>query len=108
MKSGIADIVVDSGEQRRPRERSFSVRVPASTANLGAGFDCFGLALKLYLTIKVRVVPEAIVACRVRNTGEGADGALAGTEENLILRSMRVTAEREGFTLPQLELDVNN
>ena len=52
------------------------MRVPASTANLGAGFDCFGLALKLYLTVKARIVPEAIVACQVRNTGEGSDGAL--------------------------------
>ena len=84
------------------------MRVPASTANLGAGFDCFGLALKLYLTVKARIAREAIVACRVRNTGEGSDGALASTEENLILRSMRVTAEREGLTLPSLELDVNN
>ena len=35
-------------------------------------------------------------------------GHSASTEENLILRSMRVTAEREGLTLPPLELDVNN
>jgi len=101
-------MVLGSGEERRFRGRSFSVRVPASTANLGAGFDCFGLALKLYLTVKARIVPEAIIACRVRNTGEGSDGAIASTEENLILRSMRVTAEREGLTLPPLELDVNN
>ncbi len=86
MKTGVADIAEDSEEERRPRERSFSVRVPASTANLGAGFDCFGLALKLYLTVKARIVPEAIVACRVRNSGEGSDGTLASTEENLILR----------------------
>ncbi|MCM3873312.1 MAG: homoserine kinase [Pyrinomonadaceae bacterium] len=103
-----ADITEAGEEQRRIRDRSFSVRVPASTANLGAGFDCFGLALKLYLTVKAKVVPEATVACRVRNTGEGSDGTLASTEENLILRSMRVTAEREGLTLPSLELDVNN
>lgn len=108
MKTGVADITEDSGEERRLRGRSFSLRVPASTANLGAGFDCFGLALKLYLTVRAKTVPESSVACQVRNTGEGSDGALASTEENLILRSMRLTAEREGLTLPPLELDVNS
>lgn len=108
MKTGVADITEDSEEERQPRDHSFLVRVPASTANLGAGFDCFGLALKLYLTVTARIVPEAIVAGCVRNTGEGSDGALAGAEENLILRAMRVTAEREGLTLPPLDLDVNN
>jgi homoserine kinase len=103
-----ADITEDSGEERSVHARSFSLRVPASTANLGAGFDCFGLALKLHLTVKAKIVPESIVGCQLRNTGEGADGALAGTEENLILRSMRAAAEREGLTLPSLELDVNN
>jgi homoserine kinase len=108
VKTGVADITEDSGEERRLRGRSFSLRVPASTANLGAGFDCFGLALKLYLTVRAKTVPESSVACQVRNTGEGSDGALASTEENLILRSMRLTAEREGLTLPPLELDVNS
>jgi homoserine kinase len=112
MSSIVATTIADSSERSKKDEPhhggSFSVRVPASTANLGAGFDCFGLALKLYLTIKARTVPESTVACRVRNTGEGSDESLASTEENLILRSMRFTAEREGLTLPPLELDVNN
>lgn len=83
------------------------MRVPASTANLGPGFDCIGLALKLYLKVAVRVVPESSEACRFRIRGEGAD-ALPGTEGNLIFRAMCFTAEREGLTLPPLELDVNN
>lgn len=91
----------------KPSERSFSVRVPASTANLGAGFDCIGLALKLYLTARARVVPGASEACRLRLVGEGAE-ELPGNEDNLIFRAMRFTAEREGWSLPPLELDVNN
>lgn len=31
--------------------RKISVKVPASTSNLGSGFDCIGVALKLYLTV---------------------------------------------------------
>ena len=106
--TGPADISEDMEDLKRFEERSFSVRVPASTANLGAGFDCFGLALKLYLTVKARIAPEAIIECRVRTTGEGSDGEIASTEENLILRSMRFAAEQEGLTLPPLELDVNS
>lgn len=87
--------------------RSFSVRVPASTANLGAGFDCIGLALKLYLTVRARIVPGASEACHLHMVGEGAE-ELAGNEDNLICRAMRFTAEREGLNLPPLDLDVNN
>jgi threonine synthase len=35
------------------------VRVPATSANLGPGFDCLGLALALYSTFDVSVVPDA-------------------------------------------------
>lgn len=108
METGAVNIIADSGADSSSRDRSFSVRVPASTANLGAGFDCIGLALKLYLTVSARIVPEAIVACRVRISGEGSDGALPSNEENLIIRSMRFTAERESLSLPPVELDVNN
>ena len=107
MKTGAADIS-DMEEHRRRGDRSFSVRVPASTANLGAGFDCIGLALKLYLTVSARIVPEASVASRVRISGEGSDDDLPSSEENLIIRSMRFTAGREGLSLPPLELDINN
>ncbi|WP_153126593.1 homoserine kinase [Peribacillus tepidiphilus] len=34
-------------------EKMYSIRVPASTANLGPGFDSIGLALSLYLTVDV-------------------------------------------------------
>ena len=30
-----------------------SVKVPATTANLGAGFDCLGMALPIYNTITI-------------------------------------------------------
>ena len=89
------------------RERSFSIRVPASTANLGPGFDCIGLALKLYLRVQVRVVPDAQDVCRIRLSGEGAN-ELPSNQHNLIFRSMHFTAKREGLNLPRLELDVDN
>jgi homoserine kinase len=90
-------------------ERVFTVRVPASTSNLGAGFDSFSLALQLYLTVNARVVPEASARCRVNNSGEGStSGLLSGTEDNLIFRAMTFAAEREGWSLPRVQLDVHN
>lgn len=81
--------------------------MPASTANLGPGFDCIGLALKLYLTVRARVVPGASEGCGLRIRAEGAE-ELPSNEDNLIFRAMRFTAEREGLSLPSLELDVDN
>jgi homoserine kinase len=89
-------------------ERSVEVRVPASTANLGAGFDCFGLALRLYLTVRATVVPAAVTSCRMRSVGEGRDKNLPRTAENLIFRAMRVAAERASLQLPPVRLAVHN
>ena len=97
----------DRSQVKAEDVQSFSVRVPASTANLGAGFDCIGLALKLYLTVRAQVVPDSTDVCRVRIKGEGAD-ELPGNQHNLIFRAMRFTAKREGLNLPPLELDVHN
>ena len=90
-------------------ETSFTVRVPASTSNLGAGFDCFSLALQLYLTVSVRVVPEGTEPCTVVTHGEGASAPeMSGDENNLIFRAMRFAAEREGWQLPPVRLEVHN
>src|SRR5207302_8466663 len=91
------------------RRRSVEVRVPASTANLGSGFDCFGLALQLHLTVRATVVPEAGERCRIRSRGEDGSALLPRTaEKNLIVRAMRFAAERQGLTLPPMRLAVHN
>jgi len=87
--------------------RTIVLRVPASTANLGAGFDCFGLALGLYLDVRARVLPTQEKAFRASYAGEGAD-LLAQTADNLIYRSAARLAEREGFHLPPLSVAVQN
>ncbi|MEN3326811.1 MAG: homoserine kinase [Acidobacteriota bacterium] len=87
---------------------TFEVRVPASTSNLGPGFDCFGLALKLYLTVSATVVPEASEPCRVTTTGAKENEALPRNAVNLIYRAMSFAARREGVSLPCVELAVHN
>jgi homoserine kinase len=91
-----------------PRQRSIEVRVPASTANLGAGFDCLGLALELYLTARatVQIRPGSRTLARTR--GVGSASLPKSPEQNLIFRAMRYAAEKEGFQLPAVRLAVKN
>src|SRR5215510_10196958 len=86
------------------KEELFEVRVPGSTSNLGAGFDCFGLALQLYLTTRARVVPGADVPCLVQNSGVGSSASLPTDKTNLIYRSMAFVAKQERLELPPVEI----
>ena len=84
------------------------LRIPASTSNLGAGFDCFGLALKLYLTVRAKAVPGRAEQCRVTTTGAKENEALPRNSVNLIYRAMAFAAQRERLSLPPVELEVHN
>ena len=84
------------------------LRVPASTSNLGPGFDCFGLALKLYLTVRATAVPDSSEPCRVTTTGARENEALPRNATNLIYRAMSFAARRESTSLPPVELQVHN
>lgn len=63
-----------------------TVRVPATSANLGPGFDTLGLALSLYNTVTLRIDDNRVLDERVRISGEGA-GLLATDESNLAYSS---------------------
>lgn len=76
------------------------VRVPATSANLGPGFDAFGIALPIWDDVHV----EAIAGpTRVEVTGHG-QGNLPTGDDHLILRALRVAldfvdAPQAGFLL---------
>jgi homoserine kinase len=91
------------------RQTSFEVRVPASTANMGAGFDCLGLALEIYLSVRATLLskPEGRTLARSRGV-RGTSELPSSPDQNLIFRAMRHTAEREGFNLPRVRLAVRN
>lgn len=72
------------------------LRVPASSANIGPGFDSIGLALGLYDECEVRLEGERI---RVAVEGEGA-GVLPEDHEHLILRAMSHAWRRLDVTPP--------
>lgn len=82
------------------------IRVPASTSNLGPGFDSHGLALGLYLTLEVE--PASDLYGTFQFEGEGADDLHSATEENVIFRAMRFAAMREGVALHPARIHVMN
>jgi homoserine kinase len=93
----------------KSKPHSYEVRVPASSANLGAGFDCFGLALNLYLTVRATVRSEPGARSEARSRGiPGSEALPSAPEENLILRAMQHAAERHGQQLPPVHLAVQN
>ena len=94
---------------RNSKGPTIEIRVPASTANLGAGFDCFGLALELYLTVRARVQPGEGGRTFARSRGVSGSSKLpSAPHENLILRAMQHAAERQNLPLPPIHLAVQN
>jgi homoserine kinase len=68
------------------------VRTPATSANLGPGFDTLGLALTLYDDLSARVTGDS---WSVSVTGEGA-GELPSDESHLVVRAMLATFDEMG------------
>lgn len=80
-----------------------TLRVPASSANLGPGFDALGLALGVYLECRFR--PADRLTIRVR----GRDAASIPTDEsNLIWQTALAVARDTGETLRPIELEIDN
>ncbi|MFC7220546.1 homoserine kinase [Streptomyces polyrhachis] len=76
------------------------VRVPATSANLGPGFDALGLALGLYDDVVVRVAESGLA---VDIAGEGAQ-TLPRDESHLLVRAMHATFDLLGGRPRGLEL----
>lgn len=62
-----------------------TLRVPATTANIGAGFDCLGLALDLWNTFELYRAPEGSPSVVIEATGEGAE-TLPRNHTNIVAR----------------------
>ncbi|TDE86617.1 homoserine kinase [Deinococcus sp. S9] len=80
---------------------TFTVRAPASSANLGPGFDSLGLSVPLFTTL--RVTPQEVT--EVVPLGP----ALAGTpadESNYVYRAMQLAAKRAGRPLPPARVEI--
>jgi homoserine kinase len=69
------------------------VSVPATSANLGPGFDCFGLALDLRDRYAAQILDESVIDIDV--SGEGAD-EVKTDKTNLVIRAMMAGFEFMG------------
>jgi homoserine kinase len=85
--------------------KSVTVKVPATTANLGPGFDTLGLALSLYdeLTVTVRDEPGAFVDV----IGVGA-GVVPTDASNLVVTAIAHTFAAYDIEMPGLHLVARN
>jgi homoserine kinase len=85
--------------------RSVVVKVPATTANLGPGFDTLGLALAHYDHLQVEVLDEPGVFVEVHGIGAGE---VPTDETNLVVRAIAHTFAAYGIPLPGLKLVAEN
>jgi len=82
-----------------------AVRVPATSANLGPGFDTLGLALGLADDLQVTTRDEPGVHVRARGVGEGE---IPSDETNLVARATGHVFDRLGRTMPGFEIEAHN
>ena len=80
------------------------VSVPATSANLGPGFDSLGLALSMRDELAAEVLPEGL---EVDVAGAGAEG-VPRDETHLVVRSMRAAFDLMGEQPPGLRLSCRN
>lgn len=85
--------------------RSVTVEVPATTANLGPGFDTLGLALSIYDTLTVTVSDRPGVRVDVHGVGAGE---VPADETNLVARAIATVFDEVGEPLPGLDLTARN
>lgn len=85
--------------------RSVVVRVPATSANLGPGFDTLGLALALYDELIVSTTDGTGVTVDVHGVGAGE---VPTDETNLVARSIRHAYDHFGIPMPGLHLEAHN
>lgn len=87
------------------RGRAVTVKVPATSANLGPGFDTLGLALALYDELEVAVRDEPGATVEVIGVGEGE---VPTDESNLVVRAIAHTFDAVGIPVPGLRLRARN
>jgi homoserine kinase len=85
------------------QSKPLHLRLPATSANLGPGFDALGLAMALYLTIDAALAE----GFHIDATGRNAD-LCANLEDNLILTTYIDVLANAGILAPGLHLQLQN
>lgn len=82
--------------------RSVTVKVPATSANMGPGFDCLGIALDIWNTVRVETDVTGFEI-----DGLGRDDLPTGPG-NLVARSFRLVFEVAGEQIPDVRFTCTN
>lgn len=86
----------------------FHIRVPATTANIGSGFDTLGMALSLYNYVFFDVEnPKQKDGISITTEGEGV-GEIPLDGSNMLVKAMKFVAEKANKTLPPGNLHMIN
>ena len=83
---------------------SVKVTVPATTANMGPGFDCLGMALKLYNQVEISPTDGGLA---IEIQGEGA-GDIRKDEGNIVFKAVERLFQEAGRPCPGLVIKLTN
>ncbi len=92
---------------QRAAARPVAFHVPATTANLGPGFDALGLALTLDNTVEMAIDPPEAPAVTITIQGEG-EAELARDRTNLVYQAAVAVFERARRRVPPLRIHLVN
>src|ERR1700761_9629567 len=84
-------------------KRGIRLRAPATSANLGPGFDAVGLALSMWLTVEAHVAPT----WQGEATGRNAE-AVSELDGNLMVDVFHGVLDQAGVESPCLRLRIHN
>ncbi|MCP4726687.1 MAG: homoserine kinase [bacterium] len=80
------------------------VRIPASNSNLGAGFDVIGLALKLYLKVRIEKTEKNVREVVFRGEGSG----IINNKNNYIIKTLEKVLKKNNITGYGYKITVDN
>ncbi len=80
------------------------VRIPASSANLGPGFDCIGVALNLYTEISMGFIEKGLI---IEVSGEDYK-EIETTENNLVYKAAKIIFEKTETQYKGLKIEIKN
>ena len=81
------------------------VKAPATTANMGPGYDCLGLALDIWNTLEVEVLRGGDPVVEI--TGQGANELGTG-RDNLVYRAIEFLVRDAGEDMPVIRVTCDN
>lgn len=101
--ASVPSVTSVAGADRSPADDVVAVQIPASSANLGPGFDAFAVALGLHLVAWT----TEMTAQRVRCSGEGAS-ELPTDDRNMVWQAFTAFCRHAGATVPDVSIVTRN